>query len=343
MRVPISFALTFPDRPAVPASRLDLAAGLDLRFEAPDAEDVPAAAARAGGRRARRHLPVRLQRRQRGRGGGVPRRTDRLPRDRRHRRRRRSSTSTARPRATSTISSQPTRRRVAPRSGDSFPHDDLHLDRRARACSSSSTSSVTSPRRLRCACDPASSTSASHPQSIKRTRNGIEYGIGMIPLGGFVKIPGMHRPGAGRRRPRLRRARSRRRPRSRARPTASAARSPPATTMPPVTSLARFAELAAERPLSEQPPSRSRRASTDIGDALGPDAYWRARTWKRVLVIFAGPAANIVFAVVLFTGLFMTSGGKATTTVDSVRAGSAAAALGLRSRRPDRLDQRRSR
>src|SRR6185436_13418726 len=25
-------------------------------------------------------------------------------------------------------------------------------------------------------------------------RNGIEYGLGAIPLGGFVKIPGMHRP-----------------------------------------------------------------------------------------------------------------------------------------------------
>ena len=32
------------------------------------------------------------------------------------------------------------------------------------------------------------------PAAVKRTRNGIEYGIGMIPLGGFVKIPGMHRP-----------------------------------------------------------------------------------------------------------------------------------------------------
>ena len=35
------------------------------------------------------------------------------------------------------------------------------------------------------------------PAVVKRTRNGIEYGIGMIPLGGFVKIPGMHRPAAG--------------------------------------------------------------------------------------------------------------------------------------------------
>ena len=32
------------------------------------------------------------------------------------------------------------------------------------------------------------------PALVKRTRNGIEYGIGTIPLGGFVKIPGMHRP-----------------------------------------------------------------------------------------------------------------------------------------------------
>ncbi len=32
------------------------------------------------------------------------------------------------------------------------------------------------------------------PALVKRVRNGIEYGIGSIPLGGYVKIPGMHRP-----------------------------------------------------------------------------------------------------------------------------------------------------
>src|SRR5882672_7733596 len=32
------------------------------------------------------------------------------------------------------------------------------------------------------------------PAVVKTTRRGIEYGIGAIPLGGFVKIPGMHRP-----------------------------------------------------------------------------------------------------------------------------------------------------
>ena len=32
------------------------------------------------------------------------------------------------------------------------------------------------------------------PALAKTTRNGIEYGIGVVPLGGYVKIPGMHRP-----------------------------------------------------------------------------------------------------------------------------------------------------
>src|SRR5512134_3968425 len=35
------------------------------------------------------------------------------------------------------------------------------------------------------------------PALAKTKRNGIEYGIGAIPLGGYVKIPGMHRPAAG--------------------------------------------------------------------------------------------------------------------------------------------------
>jgi regulator of sigma E protease len=168
------------------------------------------------------------------------------------------------------------------------------------------------------------------PAAIKRTRNGIEYGIGVIPLGGFVKIPGMHRPASGDVDPvfgraieeapglageadRLRRALDA--------GDHDAAR----------TSLAQFDAHAAERTLSEPARLAVDKGVTDIGDALGPDAYWRARTWKRVLVIFAGPAANIILAFALFTGLYMTTGGKATTTVDSVRSGSAAAKLDLRS------------
>ncbi len=41
MRVPISFALTYPDRRPTPVRQLDLAAGLTLEFEAPDPERFP--------------------------------------------------------------------------------------------------------------------------------------------------------------------------------------------------------------------------------------------------------------------------------------------------------------
>jgi regulator of sigma E protease len=166
------------------------------------------------------------------------------------------------------------------------------------------------------------------PAIVKRTRNEIEYGIGMIPLGGFVKIPGMHRPAAadvdqslgrvveeapelGDTADRLRRAL--------ASGDHDAAR----------TALAAFSDAAAAAPLNDPMRREVEKGVTDLGDALGPDAYWRAPTWRRVLVIFAGPAANILFAIAIFAALYMTSGGKATTTVEGVRADSAAAAIGI--------------
>ena len=50
MRVPISFALTYPERAATPVPSLDLAGGLTLEFSAPDLETFPllALARRAG-------------------------------------------------------------------------------------------------------------------------------------------------------------------------------------------------------------------------------------------------------------------------------------------------------
>jgi 1-deoxy-D-xylulose-5-phosphate reductoisomerase len=41
MRVPISYALTYPDRAATSIPPLDLASGLTLEFEAPDLESFP--------------------------------------------------------------------------------------------------------------------------------------------------------------------------------------------------------------------------------------------------------------------------------------------------------------
>ena len=203
MRVPISFALTYPERAAVPAEPLDLAAGLDLHFEAPDAASFPLLPLARGGGGARRHVPVRVQRRERGRGGRVPRRADQLPGDRRHGRgraragRRRSG---ARPRRSRRCRrGEPPRGRTAARTGMTifisivglgllvFVHELGHF--------TASVALRMRPRKFYIGFPPA---------LVKRTRNGIEYGIGMIPLGGFVKIPGMHRPGVGRRRPRLR-------------------------------------------------------------------------------------------------------------------------------------------
>ena len=168
------------------------------------------------------------------------------------------------------------------------------------------------------------------PAIWKTTRGGIEYGVGAIPLGGFVKIPGMHRPApvdvdAGTSRalqedPSLGGAVSRLR-NALAADDHDAARD----------TLRVLRTLAAERPLSPAASTALTKSLDDLEDALGPDAYWRAKTWKRVAVIAAGPGANILLARVLFTGLYRTSVGRATTTVESVSAGSPATKAGLRS------------
>ena len=181
------------------------------------------------------------------------------------------------------------------------------------------------------------------PAVAKTRRNGIEYGIGAIPLGGYVKIPGMHRPAAGDLDVHLGRAVAEapaltsaveelrraldEEDHSRARAAVAAVRAEVEATH-----LSPGAAKAAERGL------------TDIEDALGPDAYWRARTWKRVAVIFAGPGANLLLAVVLFAALFLaTSGafrlgfvlgaddeGAATRLVEEVVEDTPAASSGLR-------------
>ena len=166
------------------------------------------------------------------------------------------------------------------------------------------------------------------PAVWKTNRNGIEYGVGAIPLGGFVKIPGMHRPspadvdmGLGRvvgDAPFLQGATGRLRG-ALAAGDHDAARD----------SLRVIRELVDERELPPHAIAVARKGLDDLDDALGPNAYWRAPTWKRVAAIAAGPAANILLALVLFTGLFMTSAGRATTSVEAVSQGMPAATIGL--------------
>lgn len=166
------------------------------------------------------------------------------------------------------------------------------------------------------------------PAVWKTTRNGIEYGVGAIPLGGFVKIPGMHRPAPADVDVALGRAveddPGLTGPSARLRNALAASDHDTARGV-----VAQLRTDLPDRQLSDPARRAADKGLEDLADALGPDAYWRAATWKRVAVIAAGPGANILLALVLFTGLFMTSAGQATTKVESVRAGSPAASAGL--------------
>jgi regulator of sigma E protease len=173
------------------------------------------------------------------------------------------------------------------------------------------------------------------PPLVRTTRKGIEYGVGMIPLGGFVTIPGMHRPI----------------PHDAERRFSRAVAEVP-TLAGPVDRVKRSLEVGdfagtshelddleqalGGRPLSAGARTSAEKGLTELRDALGSDAYWKAPTWKRLVAIVAGPAANIALTIVVFTFLFMTVAGNATSTVATVspelEAGveSPAQAIGLR-------------
>ena len=167
------------------------------------------------------------------------------------------------------------------------------------------------------------------PALVKTKRRGIEYGIGTIPLGGFVSIPGMHRPV----------------PHDAERRFERAVEENPALAgsvdrvkralvgddlQASLGTLDDFEQELRTRKLSPAAMASAEKGLTELRDGLGPDAYWKAATWKRLVAIAAGPAANILLAIVLFTFLFMTGSGKATRTVAEVVPDSPAAEIGLR-------------
>jgi regulator of sigma E protease len=167
------------------------------------------------------------------------------------------------------------------------------------------------------------------PPAIVRTkRKGIEYGIGAIPLGGFVSIPGMHRPiphDAERRFSRaVSEAPSLAGPYDRIRRGLDGP--DPHDALP---ALDEFEQGLRSREVSHEALGSAEKGLTELRDSLSSDAYWKASTWKRLIAIFAGPGANIVLAIVLLTILYMTSAGKAIPVVSSVVAGSPAEQIGL--------------
>ncbi len=153
------------------------------------------------------------------------------------------------------------------------------------------------------------------PPLVKTTRGKVEYGIGSLPLGGYVKIPGMSRPSPGDLKATL----------------------PPGVRDAHQVELARLdaaiarndfddarAGLASLRPLIGES-----RLVQELAWSLEPDAYWRQATWRRLVAIGAGPGINLLFAFLLFTVLFMLSTTKSTNVIARVEAGSPAAAAGL--------------
>jgi regulator of sigma E protease len=169
------------------------------------------------------------------------------------------------------------------------------------------------------------------PAIAKIRRNGIEYGLGAIPLGGLVRIPGMHRPAA--RDLDAFMATSLREEPSLAGPTQRVRRALEGGDF----SGARdgLPDLRAAIEAAELSPSARRtanRALREVDEGTGDDAYWRAPTWKRIAVIAAGPLANVLVAFLLFFGVYLTTTTltQGTTRVDTVSAGTPAAQAGLR-------------
>ena len=168
------------------------------------------------------------------------------------------------------------------------------------------------------------------PALLKTNRNGIEYGLGAIPFGGYVKIPGMHRPApsdldvhfgpALYEEPRLL-GDVERVKRLVGQGAFEEARQ----------ALAKLEQALSHAALSGKARRAADRGLTELDDALGSDAYWRQRTWKRLAVIAAGPGANLVLAIVLLAAVYMLGiPSDASRKVGDVIPGSPAAAAGLK-------------
>ena len=168
------------------------------------------------------------------------------------------------------------------------------------------------------------------PALVKVRRKGIEYGIGAIPLGGYVKIPGMHRPAASdldvlfgpatQEQPQIFPKVARIRRALEAGDLDSSREHLPA-----------LEEALDEAELSPVAERTARRGLNELRDGLSSDAYWRQRTWKRVAVIFAGPGMNILLALLLPAIAYMIGApGDPNRIVRHVEPGKPAAAIGLR-------------
>jgi regulator of sigma E protease len=140
------------------------------------------------------------------------------------------------------------------------------------------------------------------PAAAKKQVGDVEYGIGWLPLGGFVKLPGMFEPEPAHVGERVKYEFDQLPPLSGDDAlTASAARrrmanaSTPDELIAPLDELVEVAERCEDSPKQQAVVRRLR----DMQDDLHPRAYWRAALWRRMTVILAGPAVNLVVAALV--------------------------------------------
>jgi regulator of sigma E protease len=169
------------------------------------------------------------------------------------------------------------------------------------------------------------------PAIAKVKKNGTEYGIGAIPLGGYVRIPGMQKPSSSDFQTLM----------------SSAVAEDPAlasVTDPVQDALGRddFDAVHAAVPalkdgvgqasLTSSARRSAEQAVQNVDEGSGSDAYWRQPTRKRVAVIAAGPGMNILVAFLLFFAVNATGAPSQTpsTEVAAVAKNTPAAAAGLR-------------
>jgi membrane-associated protease RseP (regulator of RpoE activity) len=151
-----------------------------------------------------------------------------------------------------------------------------------------------------------------------RTRGETEYGVKLIPLGGYISMVGMFPPAAGGNR--------------KGRPPAKQGRRERLFQGTPPATVGEAAESAVERIGA---PSRARTASTGFFNTLVQDArdssqdqiqpgeehraFYQLAVWKRVVIMLGGPSVNLVLGVLCTAILLMGFGTvMPTTTVASI-------------------------
>ena len=149
------------------------------------------------------------------------------------------------------------------------------------------------------------------PAILKRRYGDTEYGIGAIPLGGFVKIPGMLRPEPGDLYDiddLLERAEDLSDDEATAIGIAldevrrNLAQGRHDTALAALPELRAAIERAAPS-LSELQRRRAQRSIDRLEENLDPRAYWRCSRSRRLVVIAAGPAANVIACFFILWGV----------------------------------------